>query len=70
LNVHEVNDVRQREAHTAAKNHKLRGSDQIPARMIQARGTTIRFEINKHIISFWNKEELPEEWRESITLTI
>ena len=29
-------------------------------------GRTIRSEIHKLIISVWNKEELPEEWKESI----
>ena len=27
-------------------------------------------EINKLINSIWNKEELPEEWKESITVPI
>jgi len=30
-----------------------------------ARGRTIRHEIHKLIIFIWNKEELPEEWKES-----
>jgi len=34
--------------------------------MIKTGGRTIRYEIHKLIISFWNKEELPEEWKESI----
>jgi len=32
--------------------------------MMKERGRTIRYEIHKLIISIWNKEELPEEWKE------
>jgi len=78
LNVHGVNDVRQTEIHTAEpepsasdfelaiaklKNHKFPSVDQIPADLIKAGGRTICLEIYKHIISLWNKEELPEEWK-------
>jgi hypothetical protein len=45
---------------------KSPGNDQTPADMIKAGGRTIHGEIHKLIISFWNKEELPEEWKESI----
>jgi len=31
---------------------------------------TICSEIHKLIISIWNKEELPEEWKESIIIPI
>jgi sorting nexin-29 len=40
--------------------------DQIPAQLIKAGGRIIRSEIHKLIISVWNKEELPEEWKESV----
>ena len=33
-------------------------------------GRTIRCAIHKLIISIWNKEELPEEWKESIIVPI
>jgi len=52
------------------KSHKSPGSDQIPTDMIQAGGRTIRYEIHKLIIAIWNKEELPEEWKESIIVLI
>jgi len=38
--------------------------------MIKAGGRTICYEIHKLIISIWNKEELPEEWKDSITVPI
>ena len=52
------------------KNHKSPGIDQIPAELIKAGGRTIRTEIHKLIISIWNKEELPDEWKESIIVPI
>ena len=54
------------------KNHKSPAIDQIPAELIKAGGRTIRCEIHKLItsISIWNKEELPDEWKESIIVPI
>ena len=84
LNVHEVDDDRQTEIHTAEplvpepstfevelaierlKSHKPPGTDQIPAEMIKVEGKTILYEIHNLIISISNKEELPEERKESI----
>jgi len=43
---------------------------QIPAEMIKTGVRTIRYEIHKLIISLWNEEELPKEWKESITVPI
>ena len=48
------------------KNHKSPGIVQIPAELIKAGGRPIRCEIHKFIISIWNKEEFPDEWKESI----
>jgi len=48
------------------KSHKSPGIDQIPAELIKEWGKTIHCEIHKLIISIWNKEELPEELKESI----
>ena len=45
------------------KSHKSPGTDQIPAELIKAGGRKIRCAIHKLIISIWNKEELPEEWK-------
>ena len=52
------------------KNHKSPGIDQIPAELIKAGGRTICSAIHKLIISIWNKEELPEEWKELIIVPI
>jgi hypothetical protein len=52
------------------KSHKSSGIDQSPAELIKAGGRIIRSEIHKLIISIWNKEELPEEWMESVIVPI
>jgi hypothetical protein len=52
------------------KRHKSPGIDQIPAELIKAGGRIIQSEIQKLIISIWNKEELPEEWKESVIVPI
>jgi len=52
------------------KRHKSPGTDQIPAELITAGCRTIHCEIHKLIISIWNKEELPEEWKELIIVPI
>jgi hypothetical protein len=52
------------------KSRKLPGIDQIPAELIKVGSRTISCEIHKLIISMWNKEELPEEWKESIIVPI
>jgi len=52
------------------KGHKSPGTDQIPAKMIKVGGRTIHSEIHKLITFVWNKEKLPEEWKELITVPI
>jgi len=52
------------------ESHKSPSIDQIPAELIKAEGKTNHCEIHKLIISVWNKEELPEEWKESIIVPI
>jgi hypothetical protein len=44
------------------EKYKSPGSDQIPAELIQA--------IHKLINSVWNKEALPDQWKESIILSV
>jgi hypothetical protein len=46
------------------------GRDQIPAELIKAGDETLRSEIHKLICSIWNKEELPQQWKESIIVQI
>jgi hypothetical protein len=52
------------------KRYKSPGTDQIPAELIQAGGNALRSEIHKLINCVCNKEELPEQWKESIILPI
>jgi len=52
------------------KRHKSLGIVQIETRLIRAGCRTIRCEIHKLHNLIWNKEELPEEWKESIIVPI
>jgi hypothetical protein len=51
------------------KNYKSLGSDQIPSELIQA-GEKFGSEIHKLINSNWNKKELPDQWKESIIVSV
>jgi hypothetical protein len=77
--VHNVSEVRQIEVHTAEplvpgpsrlevaklKKYKSPGSDQIVEERIQAGGEILLSAIHKLVVSVWNKEELPDHWKES-----
>jgi hypothetical protein len=52
------------------KKYKSPGSDQIPAELIQAGGETLQSEIHKLSNCIWSKEELPDQWKESIIVPI
>jgi hypothetical protein len=52
------------------KSHKLPSIDYIVAELIKAGSRKIHFEIHKPFISIWNKQQLPEDSRESITVPI
>jgi hypothetical protein len=52
------------------KRYKSPGSDGIPVELIQAGGEILRSKINKLIKSIWNKEELPDQWKESIIVSV
>jgi hypothetical protein len=52
------------------KSYKSPGINQIPAELIQAGENTLRSEIHKLNNCIWNKEELPEQWKESIIVPI
>jgi hypothetical protein len=55
---------------TKLKKYKSPGSDEIPAKLIQAGGEILLSAIHKLINSIWNKEELPDQWKESIIVTV
>jgi len=38
--------------------------------LIKAGCRKVRFKIHKLVTSIWNKEELPEEWKESVILPV
>jgi hypothetical protein len=52
------------------KKYKSSGSDQILAELIQAEGETLLSAIHKLINSVWNKEELPDQRKESIIVPV
>jgi hypothetical protein len=81
--VHRASDVKQIEIHTAEpspsevetaienlKRYKLPGSDGIPAELIQAGGEILRSKIHKVIKSNRTKEELSDQWKESIIIPV
>jgi hypothetical protein len=52
------------------KRYKSPGSNQILAELVQPEGEVLRSEIHKHINSMWNKEELPDQCKESLIVRI
>jgi hypothetical protein len=52
------------------RRYKPPGINQIPAELIQARGEIFLSEIHKLIHSIWNKNELPQQWKESVIVPI
>jgi hypothetical protein len=50
------------------KSYKMPGTYQILTELIKAGGNTSCSEIHKLINSAWNKEQLPEQWKESIII--
>jgi hypothetical protein len=52
------------------KKYKSTGGDVIPAKLIQAGGKILPSAIHKHINSVWNKEELSDQWKESIIVPV
>jgi hypothetical protein len=55
---------------TKLKKYKSTGSDQIPAELIQAGGKMLLFAMHKLINCIWKKEELPDQWKESVIVPI
>jgi hypothetical protein len=52
------------------KKYKSSSTDQIPAELFKAEGETLYSEIHRLICSTWNKEELPQQWKESLIVPI
>jgi hypothetical protein len=52
------------------KRYKSTCTDQILAELIQAEGNKLHSRIHTFIYSIWNEEELPQQWKESITICI
>jgi hypothetical protein len=48
------------------KSYNSSDTDQILAELIKAGGETLYSEIHRLICSIWNREELPQQWKESI----
>jgi hypothetical protein len=48
------------------KSYKSSGTDQILAKLIKAGSETLYSEIHKLMYCIWNKEEFPQQWKESI----
>jgi hypothetical protein len=53
-----------------SKKYKSPGNDQIMAELIQTRGKILLSAIHKLINSVWNKEELPDQWKEYIIVPV
>jgi len=52
------------------QTHKSPGTDKSTVELIIAGSRTVRCEIQQLINYIWNKEEMPEEWKESIIVPI
>jgi hypothetical protein len=52
------------------KRFKSPGSNQIPAELIQAGGEILRSKIHELINSISNMENLPNQWKGSIIVTV
>jgi hypothetical protein len=52
------------------RSYKSPGTDQILAELIKAGGETLCSETHRLIFSIWNKEELPQQRKESIIVPI
>jgi hypothetical protein len=52
------------------KEYTSPGSDQIPAELIQEGGEILLSAIHKLINSVWNKEQLPDQWKEYIIVPV
>jgi hypothetical protein len=80
LNAHGVSDVRLIQIHTVEPlvpdpsplrlKLLLQSTNQIPAELIQAGCEILCSKIHKLINSIWNKEKLPDQWKECIIVPV
>ena len=52
------------------KNNKAAGSDNICPELIKYGGRTLKYKMYRLIPNIWDKEQLPEQWREGIICPI
>jgi hypothetical protein len=52
------------------KSYKSSCTDHIPSELIKSGGETLHSEIHRLICCIWNKDELPQRWKESIIVPI
>jgi hypothetical protein len=52
------------------KRYRPQGTVQISAELIKAGANITRYDIDELINFIWNKEKLPQQWKESITVRI
>jgi hypothetical protein len=52
------------------EKNKLPDRDEIPAELIQTSGEILLSGNRKLVNSVWNKEELPDQWKESIIVPL
>jgi hypothetical protein len=52
------------------KRNKAPGPDCITSELIQSREYTLKLRIYNLILKIWNKEQVPEEWKEGIICPI
>jgi hypothetical protein len=52
------------------KSYESPSTDQIPDELIKAGGEILGSQIYRLICSIWNKEELPQQWKESFIIPI
>jgi hypothetical protein len=62
--------VKEKTAIGKLKWYTFLGTDQILAEVIKAGGNTLCSEVHKLIHSKWNKEDLTQQWKESIIVPI
>jgi hypothetical protein len=68
--VPEPSTVEEETAILKLKSYKSPGTDKIPAELIKVGGKTLCSETHELICSAWNKEELPQQRKESIFVPI